>query len=1205
MKRLAIADGRLHSLLSHLQFVGRRLLFGLLVLLAIIFLSYLGLDMAEGVTLGEALPNAVVQSLTHAGRLLRGDLGVTTATTSAYLPLPVVEVLPDLLGRSLGLLGISLLFATIIGVGLGIRAATRQESGRSMTILLVSLIGMSAPSFFIALLLQMAAVSWTRWTGRMLLPLGGFGWDKHLILPAVVLAARPIAQITRVTYLAMSEALRQDFVRTAHGKGLRRYTILYRHVFRNAAVPILTTVGVSLRFSLSSLPVVEFFLGWPGVGFTLLRAIAEREYNLTIAMLLSLGLLFILVNLLLEVVYRFIDPRLRDVPDYIGREEGGTKGRVKELKELWELARTLPAAMRDWLSGIMGRLRPLVIPGSRFSDRKATKVATANGNGQPLIPNPQPLAPLTPWLRGTVGNFPFLLGFILVLGLLVVVIYGPQLAPLSPYTTQGITYKDGVFSVPPFEPNETYRWGSDVLGRDLFSLVLAGAQQTLLLVVLAVLARVILGTVLGALAGWRHGRWLDRLILGAAEVIAAFPTLLLAMLLILGLGIRQGMRPFLIAFCLVGWAEIMQFVRGQVLAIRPQPYIESAVAVGLRTPGIIMRHVVPNLLPSLISLAALEMGAVLMLLGELGFIGIFIGGGAFAELDVAANPYHYSDVPEWGSLLSNVRPFARTYTWTAFYPALVFFIAILSFNLFGEGVRRLVEKVGVGFTRLFNRYTLVLGIFVLLAAGWVRENTGSIAFYRQQAATFDGGKALAHAQALTAPEMEGRAFGSRGMGRAAGYIEEQFEALGLQAAGEGFSFFQPHQRTYTKLDGIPQLTIEDGRGSSVYHQDFVELAWLFRNQGHVRAPVRFVAFGDVTSARGFGGRPNFALLPDLDYTHEILLVLTPQDAITLQYIPRGGILLVADDPSLLDRRFTLSTRDPIITSFGTGRQVGQDAPMMVVSEATADRLLQGVGRTVADLRREVEGLGQDEMLAIPTSVTAAINVPATPQDATEVVHVVGHLPGKSDQLDANLIIVMAQYDNAAAGADGLLYPGANDNASGVAVMLEAIRSMQESGYQPYKSFLFVAYSGEGTEGGNQVFPPDFEDFLEGRIGFVTAFDVEAVVEVRGVGAGEGNELLVSSGGSLRLADLFERAAGQIDAPIERARDPVNISIVFDENALFTQGQEAPQITMNWEGWDVTSHTMEDSYSTISAERLQEAGRTLALALMILGRETQY
>ncbi len=102
----------------------------------------------------------------------------------------------------------------------------------------------------------------------------------------------------------------------------------------------------------------------------------------------------------------------------------------------------------------------------------------------------------------------------------------------------------------------------------------------------------------------------------------------------------------------------MQYVRGQVTSIRPQPYIESAQATGLRQPQIIFRHVLPNLLAALLGIAALEMGAVLLLLAELGFVGIFIGGGAFADLDTLVSGgtgYHYSDVPEWGSMLANVR----------------------------------------------------------------------------------------------------------------------------------------------------------------------------------------------------------------------------------------------------------------------------------------------------------------------------------------------------------------------------------------------------------------------------------------------------------------------------------------------------------------------------------------------------------------------
>ena len=139
------------------------------------------------------------------------------------------------------------------------------------------------------------------------------------------------------------------------------------------------------------------------------------------------------------------------------------------------------------------------------------------------------------------------MGGVLIAILVAVFVFGPRLTPHSPYTTQGMVYEDGEFTVPPFAPSQTYPWGTDVLGRAVMSLILAGAQRTLFLATLVVATRMIVGFVLGALAGWLSGSWIDRLLLGAAETIAAFPTLLLAMILILALGIRQGMRPFVIA----------------------------------------------------------------------------------------------------------------------------------------------------------------------------------------------------------------------------------------------------------------------------------------------------------------------------------------------------------------------------------------------------------------------------------------------------------------------------------------------------------------------------------------------------------------------------------------------------------------------------------------------------------------------------------
>ena len=200
-------------------------------------------------------------------------------------------------------------------------AARWRHSPLALGTNLFATLGVALPSFLVALLLQLAALWYTRHTGRSLLPMGGFGWDLHLVLPALVLAARPIAQVARVTFNVLSDAWGQDYVRTARGKGASENRVLFRHIFRNAAIPILTTLGTSLRFSLSSLPVVELFFSWPGVGFNLLRAISQKDDYLTVALSLCLGLLFILVNWLLDGSYRMIDPRLRQEQPSI-RERG-------------------------------------------------------------------------------------------------------------------------------------------------------------------------------------------------------------------------------------------------------------------------------------------------------------------------------------------------------------------------------------------------------------------------------------------------------------------------------------------------------------------------------------------------------------------------------------------------------------------------------------------------------------------------------------------------------------------------------------------------------------------------------------------------------------------------------------------------------------------------------------------------------------------
>jgi hypothetical protein len=599
-----------------------------------------------------------------------------------------------------------------------------------------------------------------------------------------------------------------------------------------------------------------------------------------------------------------------------------------------------------------------------------------------------------------------------------------------------------------------------------------------------------------------------------------------------------------------------------------------------------------------------------MLLGELGFVGIFIGGGAFAELETFSAPYHYSDVPEWGALLSNVRRYARSYSWMAIYPSLAFFVAILGFNLLGEGVRRLIESIGVVINRLVNRYTIAAAILAMVGIGWVQANTGATAFYQQQAKTFDGGWAYEHAKALALPMFEGRALGTQGMDAAAYHIAQQFEALGLQAAGEGMTYYQERMRSFEELDAVPKLVIEDGGPPLRYHEDFVEYVSPGRNLGQGEGKVRFVALGPVTMSGLMV--PSYAKIEQLDYSGEILLAFEV-DADLLRRVPCEGIIVVSDGSQDLDRRRTLSSRDPHYLMFGTGNVRGQDMPRLWVSEATGRRLLEGTGYGVDELRSTDKGLDANEVFEVPTDIGVSMEVQGTIRERVPVRHVIGSWTGTSDShyggINDEMIVVMAKYDTPPPtpddGRDDQRYPGANDNASGVAVMLEVIRAMKESGYQPYRTFLFVAYSGDGQEGGEWVYPPDTERFLEAKKGFAGNFDIEAVVDLRGLGAGEGNGLLISAGGSMRLADLLTESANRMGVKAVRGGEQVDISIVFEEKSAQARGQEAPKVGIHWDGWGATSCQPEDTVDTLSEEKLERAGRVVTLALMTLGRELQY
>lgn len=1175
----------MRRLLSAVLSLLRRILGAGFTLLVIAYLTLFGLIMAARGRRG--LP---ADLLGAAGEALRELFSYLTAHPQTYtwnkVEYPAAELVQTIFLRSAALLGLALVVAAAIGIPLGISAALARQKRGAPLVLILSILGVSTPSFLLGMFLWVGNIYLYRLIGRPILPQTGFGFDQHMIMPALVLAARPLAQIAQVTYVSFTAAMGEDYVRTARSKGLAEEIVRNRHALRNVLIPILTTVGTSLRFALASLPVVEVFFYWPGVGSTLLEAIQAAMPALVADLILSLGVLFLAINLFVELLYPLLDPRLRDERREARQQDRTTwPQRVADARDLgldlWE-------GLRRWGRGVLLGLRQL---GERRRGRPTD--APFERQAPRDAPAAEARAPLdyrrSRWIiRSVLRNPALLLGLLLVGALGLVGVLGERWAPINPYETRGIEYHAGVLSVPPFEPTEEFHWGSDFLGRDVQSLVLAGAKRTLALALFGMLARVLLGTVLGLLAGWWQGGWFDRLVDGAVGVWAAFPVTLFAMILIYALGIQQGMWVFVVAICVVGWGEIAQFVRGQVVTIRPQLFIEGARALGAPPRQILVRHVLPHLVVPLVVLAVLEIGGVLMLLSELGFLGVFLGGGFRTDVSGA-----FSDVPEWGAQLAGIQRWWRSYPWMGWAPGLAFFLAILAFNILGEGLRRFVVESRISLNRLLNRYTVGAAVVLVIGVVWVLRSTTPLGVYRPQADLFDARRALEHVRVLASPEYAGRLSGTPQAREAADYIAAQMKQIGLQAAGRGNVFVVSETSPVVNVDGLPLLEIVDAQGSAVrrwvYREDYVELASGLRTYGEAAGPLVGVTAKPFADP---GGR-QYDLVPLELYDKVVLLWDEDLETLGAQALSAAGVLVVTEDPLPFERRFLY------------GASMGAGVPVLYVTPAAAEQLLATTGTSLTELRQRRAGLAEGEVVATPPGASVHLQILFTPSSARddELHAVVGMLPGTGSDtgagpgqgMDRQVILVVAYYDGLGVGPDGVLYPGANDNASGVAVMLEVARALVDGPFQPKKTVVFAAWPA-----GERGVPPQVDRIMNAT-GGLNLLTVEAVVELSGVGAGSGNQVALLPGSSFRMVQLFQAVAGRVGVgTTTRGRGPH-----FDLPLGWQDRREAISVYLSWDGANATAHTPQDTLETIDVEKLKQVGQMTVLGVTVLAREPDY
>jgi peptide/nickel transport system permease protein len=243
----------------------------------------------------------IVQYLDYLWGLPRLDLG-----TSLFYDRPVADVLFERLPATLELAGAAIVVALVIAIPAGILAAVHRGRPADVGVMSAVLVGQSTPAFWAGILLMLLfAVTW------QVLPASGYGSFPHLVLPAVTLAIYSVAVVARLLRSSLIDVLGSDHIRTAKAKGLSTSEIVFSHALRNASLPVITVVGLEVGSLLGGAILTEQVFSWPGIGSLTVEAITNRDFPLVQAAVLLFAATFVVVNLLVDVSFTFLDPRVR------------------------------------------------------------------------------------------------------------------------------------------------------------------------------------------------------------------------------------------------------------------------------------------------------------------------------------------------------------------------------------------------------------------------------------------------------------------------------------------------------------------------------------------------------------------------------------------------------------------------------------------------------------------------------------------------------------------------------------------------------------------------------------------------------------------------------------------------------------------------------------------------------------------------------
>jgi peptide/nickel transport system permease protein len=779
------------------------------------------------------------------------------------------------------------------------------------------------------------------------------------------------------------------------------------------------------------------------------------------------------------------------------------------------------------------------------------------------------------------------LGLLIVVGWLALGLAAPLLTSVDPLKTRSFVVIGTRTIPPPFEPGQYgYPLGSDNAGRDIWVLVMYGARATLTIAFAVLVTRLIAGTALGAIAGWFAGRSVDRAVSALTDAFAAFPTILFALLWIFAFDIRSGLSAFVLALAITGWWGFGRATRSAVVALHGRPFLEAGRALGLSEFALFARHVLPNLMPILAVSAALEASAILLALGELGFLGIVVGGGFNIPIDDrglgGGTQFIFSNA-EWGAILAGGRFAVYSSAWIALVPAAAFASAVFGFNMLGHGLRTLFERTPIALGRVLSWRSLGAVAVALLAMRIVTPMLGPAGSYVPIARSFDATRAVQHVAYIGDPARQGRFSGSPGYVQAAQYVADRFKEIGLEPLDNG-SYFQSFKQSVVRITGTPTFEIVGGEASKsfTHRVDFTERIGGRAAGGSAEGTIVYVGGGVKT--------PEYSDYAGVHPEGNIVMIAGPTQGDPIDIAIREGakavILVQASDA-------------PVgIIKFSPIPAFEQDTlPTITISEAVANELIAASGKQIGDLRKTLEERQrrarerpslqriQPEPLSFDTDTRVRISVPLGPVEQVDTMNVVGFLPGSDPERSKKFLIVGGHLDGVGMDPNGTIFPGANDNGSGPAVIIEVARVLAQHRAMLKNSFVFAAFSGE-EEGlvGSEV-------FVQSSI--TRPYRPENVVayinlDMEGCCGG-----LAASDENFSLHDRLRAAADRLGYDLEYT--PLGGA---SDHASWLR-RRVPAISVGGTEFG-PFHTTGDAPGSIDAQRMRQSGEVVVQALFEMG-----